>query len=129
MSASPRIAAVLLAAGQSRRLGRPKQLVEWRGEPLVRRTASMLLATSARPVVAVLGHFRGDVARALRGLDVERIANPHFAKGQSTSVVAGVRAVDGRCDGAIFAPCDQPRLRASTVEELIRAAGASAGAV
>ncbi|MEM8996212.1 MAG: nucleotidyltransferase family protein [Acidobacteriota bacterium] len=129
MSGGPRVAAVLLAAGQSRRLGRPKQLLEWRGEPLVRRTASMLLRTSARPVVAVLGHLEDDVSRALRGLDVERVTNPRFADGQSTSVAAGVRALGARCDAALFVPCDQPRLRARTVEGLVQAAGSNPGAV
>ncbi|MEO1085112.1 MAG: nucleotidyltransferase family protein [Acidobacteriota bacterium] len=134
MSAAPHIAerpvaAVLLAAGESRRLGRPKQLLEWRGEPLVRRAALMLLRTRARPIIVVLGHRGSDVARALRGLDVERVDNPRYAEGQSTSVTTGVRAVDGRSTGALFVPCDQPHLRARTVDALIHAAVSSPGAV
>jgi len=63
-----RVAAVVLAAGASTRLGTPKQLVEYAGEPLVRRAAGAALGSGARPVIVVLGADADRVARALAGL-------------------------------------------------------------
>ena len=59
----------------------------------------------------------------LHGLETEIVRNPRYEEGQSTSVAAGVRAIAGRCDGALFVPCDQPLLSPATLNLLIDEAG------
>ena len=94
-----RIAAIVLAAGRSTRMGGPnKLLAEIGGKPLVRIAAEQALASRARPVIVVTGHQRDKVEAALAGLDVRFVHNPNFAEGLSTSVKAGLAALpaDGR---------------------------------
>src|SRR5881394_3033402 len=77
----PRIAALLLAAGQSRRMGSNKLLAEVEGRPMVARVAQRLLSSRARPIVVVLGNQADRVDAALGKLPVERVRNPAFAEG------------------------------------------------
>jgi hypothetical protein len=100
----PAIAAVLLAAGLSRRMGgRNKLLAEIGGEAMVRRAARTLLACELE-VVAVTGHAREAVEAALVDLDLETVFNPDYRAGQRASVRAGLAAVAGRCDAVLVAP-------------------------
>jgi molybdenum cofactor cytidylyltransferase len=80
----PRIAAILLAAGKSTRMGSNKMLAEIDGRPMVARTAQRLLSSRARPIVAVLGNQAEDVDVALGKLPIERVCNPDYAAGLST---------------------------------------------
>lgn len=105
-----RIAGVVLAAGGSTRLGQPKQIVEWRGRPLVRHAAQAALDAGLSPVVAVTGAGAGVVGDALRDLPVEIVYNPRWESGQSTSVRAGVEAVKGRAEAVCFLLADMPRV-------------------
>ena len=89
-----RIAAIILAAGRSTRMGGPnKLLAEIGGRPLVRIAVEEALASSAQPVIVVTGHQREKVEAALEGLKVQRVHNPDFAEGLSTSLKAGLAAV------------------------------------
>jgi len=118
-----RVSGVVLAAGASRRLpgDLPKQLLEWRGEPLVRRVARQARASRLAEVLVVIGH-RGDAVRqALAGLDVGIVENPSYAEGQSTSVVAGLTALTASSRAAIFIPADMPNLEAPLFDRLIAA--------
>src|SRR4029077_13522341 len=88
------VAAIVLAAGRSTRMGGPnKLLAEIGGKPLVRIAAEQALASRARPVVVVTGHQRAEVEAALKGLPVTFAHNPDFAEGLSTSVKTGLAAV------------------------------------
>ena len=99
---SPTIGGVLLAAGQSRRMGRTnKMLVEVDGAPMVLHAARAMLASSVSPVVVVLGHQPEQVERALRGIDVRFVRNPDYAEGLSTSLKSGLTALPDTCDGAV----------------------------
>src|SRR5688500_11092794 len=93
VSAAGSIGAVVLAAGGSSRLGRPKQLVVHDGLPLVARAARAALAAGAGPVVVVLGGSAAAVRVALSPLAVELVVNDAWADGMGTSVAAGVRAL------------------------------------
>ncbi|WP_206412747.1 NTP transferase domain-containing protein, partial [Lysobacter enzymogenes] len=105
-----RFAAVLLAAGASRRLGRPKQLLRRDGETLLRRGARLALASAAARTVVVLG-ARADALRGeLDGLAVEIVLNPDWQDGMAASLAAAARALAG-FDGAVLVlACDQPAL-------------------
>ena len=118
----PRIGAVLLAAGQSRRMGGPnKLLAELDGVPMVARVAQRLLASRARPIVAVLGNQGDAVDDALGKLPVERVRNPEFADGLSTSLKRGIAALPSDLDGVLVCLGDMPLISGRHLDRLIAA--------
>ena len=115
-----RIAAVVLAAGRSTRMGGPnKLLAEIARRPLVRIVAEEALASRADPVIIVAGHQRAEVEKALAGLRVRIVHNPDFAEGLGTSLRAGIAAVPADSDAAIVCLGDMPRVDAALMNRLI----------
>ena len=124
------IAAVVLAAGRSSRMGGPnKLLAEIGGKPLVRIVVDAVLASRARPVVVVTGHQRDKVEAALAGLPVKFVHNPHFADGLGTSLKAGIAALPADVDGAIVCLGDMPQVDAALIDRLIGAFDPDHGAL
>ncbi len=122
------VAAILLAAGQSRRMGAAnKLLMDIDGEPMVRRAARALLGSRAREIVVVLGHQSADVAVALSGLALRLVDNPSHAEGQMTSVRRGLDALPDRYAGIVVALADQPGLTPADIDVLIDAFEAGDG--
>jgi molybdenum cofactor cytidylyltransferase len=118
----PRIAALLLAAGRSTRMGGPNKLLEpIDGTPMVARTATRLLSSRARPVVAVLGNQEDAIDRALGKLPVERVRNQAFAEGLSTSLKCGLAALPNDIDGAVVCLGDMPLITGRDIDRLIAA--------
>lgn len=118
----PRIAALLLAAGQSRRMGGPnKLLAEVEGAPMVVRVARRLLASRARPIVAVLGNRADEIDAALGKLPIERVRNPDFAEGLSTSLKRGLAALPEDIDGALVCLADMPLVAGRHLDRLVAA--------
>jgi molybdenum cofactor cytidylyltransferase len=118
----PRIGAVLLAAGRSTRMGGPNKLLsEIDRVPMVARVAQRLLASRARPIVAVLGNQAEAVDAALGKLPVERVRNPEFAEGLSTSLKRGVVALPADLDGALICLGDMPLISGRHIDRLIAA--------
>ena len=113
------IAAVLLAAGASSRLGVNKLLVRVAGEPLVRRAARQALAAGLSPVLVVLGHERDRVAAALAGLPVTPVENPDHAAGMPSSFRAGIAAVPPQCAAAVVLLPDMPLVGATMVRQVV----------
>ena len=125
-----RVAAIILAAGRSTRMGGPnKLLAEIGGRPLVRIAAEEALASRASPVIVVTGHQREKVEAALQGLKAERVHNPDFAEGLSTSLKAGLGAVPSDIDGAIVCLGDMPQVRAPLIDRLVAAFDPERGAL
>ncbi len=121
-SPGPRIGALLLAAGQSRRMGGPnKLLAEVDGTPMVAHVARRLLASRARPIIAVMGSQAEAVDAALGKLPVERVRNPEFANGLSTSLKRGVVALPPDLDGALVCLGDMPLISGRHLDRLIAA--------
>jgi molybdenum cofactor cytidylyltransferase len=103
------IAGIVLAAGLSRRMGRPKLLLPLGdGKPLVRLAVERVLAARLDSVVVVLGAEADAVAAALADLPVRTIVNPRHVEGQSTSLRAGVDALGPGMEAAVVALGDQP---------------------
>ncbi len=115
-----KIGAVVLAAGGSARLGQPKQLLLYRGESLVRRSADAALQAGCTPVVIVLGWNREKIAGALHNLPVALLPNDDWESGIGRSLRGGVRAVED-VDAVVILACDQPYVDASLVHRLIEA--------
>ena len=125
-----RIAAVVLAAGRSTRMGAVnKMIAEIGGKPLVRIAAEQALASQASPVIVVTGHQREQVEKALAGLPVRFVHNPDFAEGLGTSLKAGIAAVPGDADGAIVCLGDMPQVDAVLINRLIAAFDPERGAL
>jgi molybdenum cofactor cytidylyltransferase len=124
------IAAVVLGAGRSSRMGGPnKLLAEIGGRPLIRHVVDAALASRARPVVVVTGHQRDKVEAALVGLPVKFVHNPHFADGLGTSLKAGIAALPADVDGAIVCLGDMPQVDAALIDRLIGAFDPDHGAL
>jgi molybdenum cofactor cytidylyltransferase len=114
-------AGVILAAGGSSRLGRPKQLLDWHGAPLVRHVAGQALAAGLSPVVVVTGAKADQVRAALQGLPVSFAHNPAWESGQASSVQVGVRALPVECGAALFLLSDQPQTPTDLLRTLVQA--------
>jgi molybdenum cofactor cytidylyltransferase len=117
-----KIAAVILAAGQSRRMGRQnKLLAPVDGKPLVAHMVDAVLGSRAGPVVVVTGHEEEVVRAALGERRVIWAHNPHFAEGLSTSLKAGLDALPEDADGVLVALGDMPRVKSAQIDRLIAA--------
>lgn len=123
-----RVAAVVLAAGRSHRMGANKLLHELEGEPLVARVVDAALASAAEPVWVVTGHEAERVRAALAGRPVRFAHNPGFEGGMGTSLAAGAAALDDAPDGVLVCLGDMPWVRAAHLDALIDAFDPEAGA-
>jgi molybdenum cofactor cytidylyltransferase len=118
----PRVAALVLAAGQSRRMGTlNKLLIEIDDVPMVRRAVETLMRSKARPVFVVTGHEHERVEGALQGLPVTLVHNRDYAQGLSTSLKCGLKALGESVDGVLVALGDMPRVSAAEIDRLIGA--------
>lgn len=115
-----RVSAVILAAGKASRAGGPKAVWPVEGRPSVRRVAEAALrALRVTEVLAVVGAWADEAAKALAGLAVKIVLNPDYAAGQSSSLAAGLRAADPEAGAAIFLLADQPFLTSRIIDDLI----------
>ncbi len=114
-------AAIVLAAGEAQRFGKPKQLLELEGQPLVRRAARLALSAGLDPVIVVTGAYSHKIQPALQGLPVRLVENPAWAQGQSSSLQAGLRSLEADCGGAIFMLADQPYVSVDLLRALVTA--------
>jgi len=116
------VAAIILAAGRSTRMGGPnKLLAELSGKKLVRIATEQALASKASEVIVVTGHQADLVEQALAGLKVKFVRNPDFAGGLASSVKAGISAVSRDADGAVICLGDMPLIDAGLIDRLIEA--------
>lgn len=118
------VSAVLLAAGESRRMGEINKLeLLVDGTPLLRRTAETLLASNLQEIVVVLGHQAEKAGEILSGLPLTFVYNEAYRDGQMTSVYEGLLSLLQPCDGVMICLSDQPLLQAKDVNTLIDAFG------
>jgi len=117
-------AVVILAAGGSRRLGRPKPLVEIEGQPLIRRAAEAALSAGSGSVHVVVGAEVAGVRAALDGLPVELVINDAWQEGVASSIRAAIEAIERRdrpVETLILMLCDQPGVSADVLRRLLDA--------
>ncbi len=117
---APRVTTIILAAGASTRLGHPKQLVPFRGTPLLAHAARTALDAALGPVIVVLGADAGAIAPVLTGLDLAVVTCRAWADGIGRSIAAGVEraARDPSCAATILMTCDQPEVSADHLRRL-----------
>jgi molybdenum cofactor cytidylyltransferase len=119
---APQVTAVLLAGGQSRRMGSlNKLLAPVDGVPMVRATLECIIAGGVDRVLVVTGHESERVRAALHGLRVDFVHNPHYAQGLSTSLACGIGALRADVDAALVCLGDMPRVRPQHVQRLLAA--------
>lgn len=117
-----RIGAVILAAGESRRMGEPKMLLPWKGHTIIREVCERVAAAQPSEIVVVTGRWRDDIEEALRGLPVRILYNPEYEfTDMTTSLQAGLRAIWYSSDAALVVLGDQPRLETSVIERVMHA--------
>jgi molybdenum cofactor cytidylyltransferase len=115
----PRVAAIVLAAGCSTRMGEQKVLLPLQGRTLVEWVADAALGSIADETIVVVGREAESVRRALGDRAITMVANPDPARGMSTSLQAGVRAAAPGCDAAVFLLGDQPFVTSALVDRLV----------
>jgi molybdenum cofactor cytidylyltransferase len=114
------LAAVVLAAGESRRMGTPKQLLPFGDRTILQCVVDTLLTAGVGEVIVVLGHLADRVRAVLGERPVRTVENTSYREGMLSSVKCGVRAIGAGCDTLLLALGDQPHIRAAVVSELMR---------
>ena len=118
------VGAVILAAGSSSRMGRPKQTLQFQGTSLLKRATLAALDATCRPVVVVTGAHAELSRRELDQLDVCEAFNPDWETGMGSSVRAGIErliSIDAGIGAVVLLLCDQPHVTASVISGLIAA--------
>ncbi len=113
-------AGIILAAGGSSRMGQVKQVLLWRGEPLVRHVTRTALAAGLSPVVVVTGSSAEQIESAVQDLPVSIVHNGNWQAGQSASVITGLNSLPPDTGSAVFLLADQPQLPVELVKELLK---------
>jgi len=125
MNAPLRLGAVVLAAGASTRMGSPKQLIVYKGEPLVRRAALNAADADADPVIVVLGANASVIAPSLFGLTppISTVLNPNWETGLASSLTTGLRVLEDttQYDAVLVTLADMPLVDIAALKRLVAA--------
>jgi molybdenum cofactor cytidylyltransferase len=113
------VAGIVLAAGESKRFGKPKQLLDWKGQPFVRAVSKTALDAGLSPVIVVTGSNAEQVEETVGNLNVMIIRNEDWKSGQASSIKAGVRRCREEIGGTIFLLADQPQITATVLRALV----------
>ena len=131
-----KVAGLVLAAGASRRMGEPKQLLRIGGKTLLERILGETLRSELDQVILVLGHRADEILETVgRFLSHEKlriIKNENYRKGMSTSIIAGLEVVERNCDHVMILLADMPSITALLINHLLKeylASGKTLGAI
>ena len=113
------VSAVLTAAGKSDRMGRPKPMLQWQGIPLIEYQIASLKQGGVDEIVVVLGHFADLLTPLLTRLEVRYVVNTEYEHGKTTSIKAGIAAVNPVATDLLLLAVDQPR-PAGVVAKIVR---------
>ena len=119
---TPLVSVILLAAGKSERMGQNKLLLPFGGRTVIQRTLDSLLSSRAGEVIVVLGNKAPEINASIGSRRALSVLNPNFAKGMSTSLIAGLGMVSMQARYVIVALGDQPLITPRVYNQLIEAA-------
>lgn len=122
IAGSPVVGAVILAAGGSTRMGRPKLALPVRGTPMIRRAVETALASRCRDVVVVLGTYADVYRPLLDGLTARTVVNPDPLEGMGSSIRRGVEVLSPDAQGVVILLADQPFVTHEVIDRLIETA-------
>jgi molybdenum cofactor cytidylyltransferase len=115
--------AIILAAGESKRLGRPKQIVRFAGQTLLEQTVTTALASRIDTAIVVLGANSSTCEQSLRTYPVQIVVNESWWEGISSSIKAGLKSLESHAesvfDSVLFLTCDQPFLTVNLINDLL----------
>ncbi|MBN1367601.1 MAG: nucleotidyltransferase family protein [Dehalococcoidales bacterium] len=114
------ISAIILAAGESKRMGDTKLLMKWGKVAIFERTVDNYLTSMANEVCVILGDRAAEMEKLLGDRSVMVALNPAYTKGMSTSIVTGINAMSPRTEGIMLALADQPLIISRTIDRLIQ---------
>lgn len=120
MMKRPKVAAIVLAAGGSRRFGKPKQLLPVGNKTMLQHVVDVTLASSVAEIIVVLGCKADLIGATLGDRPIEVVVNEAWEEGLASSVRAGLRAIGPQIEAALFLLADQPGVTPQLIEELIR---------
>lgn len=112
-------AIIILAAGGSNRLGRPKQLLSFQGESFLRRSARFAVEAGCGPVIVVLGYSAQEMVSELSSFPVRAVINPGWKEGIASSLGKGLQAVPEEATAVLLMLCDQPYVDAEVLRRLV----------
>ncbi|MFC1935067.1 molybdenum cofactor cytidylyltransferase [Chloroflexota bacterium] len=113
------VSAILLAAGESKRMGRLKQLLPWQSSTMLEQTIDNLLASSLHETIVVVGYQAKEVTEAIGNRPVKVVANPNYEQGMSASIIAGLKTAKRQAQAFVIAFADQPLVSSQTIDRLI----------
>jgi molybdenum cofactor cytidylyltransferase len=113
-------AIIILAAGNSSRLGEPKQLLKYRNKTLIRHITEAAIETVGSNVIAVTGSNAELIENEIQDLPVQPAHNADWQEGMASSIVTGISKLDFHCKGAVIAVSDQPFVTATLFHDLIQ---------
>lgn len=116
-------AILILAAGQSQRLGSPKQLLKYNGSSLIKRVSKTAIETKCDPILVVLGAYADEIKSELLIDGISVFINEHWQEGMASSIREGVKELmrlNDKMDGLVVLVCDQPYLKTTHIDQLIQ---------
>jgi molybdenum cofactor cytidylyltransferase len=118
---NPTIGIIILAAGASTRMGKPKQLLPYQGRSLLRHITEVAIASKNQPIVVVLGANAESIKPEICQLPVQIVENLQWASGMSSSIQAGVNALGQNVEAVVITLCDQPFVSPEVINQLVEA--------
>jgi molybdenum cofactor cytidylyltransferase len=113
------VSAILLAAGEAKRMGKPKQLMPLGKTTMVEQTIDNLTNSGVNEVIVVLGHKAEEIMKKISASSVKIVVNPTYRQGMGTSIAAGLKFIDSRTQAVMLALADQPFVDSQTLNKLI----------
>jgi len=114
-----KVAGVVLAGGNSKRMGQPKALLTWEGNPFVRACVLQSIAAGLEPIYVIAGNEYNEIMNALRDLPVLVVKNNDWQTGQSSSVRAGIKALPENVGSVVFQLVDQPQIPQTLIKQMV----------
>jgi len=117
------VSAIILAAGESKRMGEPKLLLRFGSSTILEQTIDNLLNSRVAEVIVVLGHRAKEMMSLIADRPVAIAVNSDYHKGMSTSIAAGLSLINDKSQGIMLALADQPLVDSQTIDRLMEAFG------